>query len=124
MQAAYYALTGAWPIVHMPSFEAVTGPKVDDWLVHVVGLLTVSIAAALWPRGRREVPPAVRLLALASAASFLVIDVVYATLGVIRPIYLADAALQAGFLLAHAALPYPAGAVHPAAGADGSPEGR
>jgi hypothetical protein len=36
-QAGYYCLTGVWPLLHMASFEAVTGPKVDDWLVKMVG---------------------------------------------------------------------------------------
>ena len=30
-QSAYYGLTGTWPILHLASFEAVTGPKTDDW---------------------------------------------------------------------------------------------
>jgi hypothetical protein len=25
----FYLLTGVWPLVHMPSFLAVTGPKTD-----------------------------------------------------------------------------------------------
>jgi hypothetical protein len=37
LQALYYLATGLWPLVHLPSFEAVTGPKTDDWLVHMVG---------------------------------------------------------------------------------------
>ena len=30
-QSAYFAATGVWPIVHMPSFLRVTGPKTDLW---------------------------------------------------------------------------------------------
>ena len=42
-QGGYYAITGVWPLVHMRSFEAVTGPKQDHWLVHTVaGLLVVN----------------------------------------------------------------------------------
>ena len=37
IQAAYYTLTGIWPIVHRRSFEAVTGRKTDYWLVQMVG---------------------------------------------------------------------------------------
>ena len=47
-QSGYYGVTGIWPILHLPSFEAITGPKIDDWLVHMVGLL----AAGHW-RGSR-----------------------------------------------------------------------
>lgn len=46
-QAAYYLAMGLWPLVQLPSFEAVTGPKTDDWLVHMVGLLAGVIGAAL-----------------------------------------------------------------------------
>ena len=31
-QGAFYAVSGLWSIVHLRSFEAVTGPKRDDWL--------------------------------------------------------------------------------------------
>jgi hypothetical protein len=58
-QAAYYLATGLWPLVHLPSFEAVTGPKTDDWLVHMVGLLAGVIAAgSAWqPRTIATVHP-------------------------------------------------------------------
>ena len=101
VQALYYAVSGVWPILHMRSFEAVTGPKTDDWLVHMVGLLAVAVASALWPRrgDRPEVLARVRLLALAAAAAFLAIDVVYAFRGVISEIYLVDAVIEVGFLM-------------------------
>jgi hypothetical protein len=48
LQALYYLATGLWPLVHLPSFEVVTGPKTDDWLVHmVVGLLAMVSGASL-----------------------------------------------------------------------------
>jgi hypothetical protein len=80
----------------MPSFEAVTGPKVDDWLVHMVGLLAAAVAlplgvAALQDRVRE---PAVVVLAVASALAFAGIDLWYGLNGRISPIYLADAAVQ------------------------------
>jgi hypothetical protein len=87
----------------MPSFEAVTGPKTDDWLVHTVGLLTIAIGVAIWPRAR-AVAASVRTLAVWAAASYLVIDLAYAGLGVISAIYLADAAAQLGLILGHVVL--------------------
>lgn len=102
-QSIYYAVTGAWPVAHMRSFEAVTGPKTDDWLVHMVGLLTVGIAVAIWPRAQADAKRA-RALAIWAAASFLVIDVVYTALGVISPIYLMDAAGELGLILGHIVL--------------------
>lgn len=35
----YYLVTAIWPLVSMRTFMAVTGPKVDQWLVLPVGLL-------------------------------------------------------------------------------------
>ena len=32
-QGAYYALTALWALVHVRSFQAITGPKTDLWLV-------------------------------------------------------------------------------------------
>ena len=36
-QAVYYILTGVWPLVHIRSFMAVTGPKTDLWLARTTG---------------------------------------------------------------------------------------
>jgi hypothetical protein len=95
-QSAYYALTGMWPILHLPSFEAVTGPKTDDWLVHMVGLLAAAIGVVLGVatvRNRVRAPEAV-LLAFTSAAAFAAIDLWYGLTGRISAMYLADAVVQ------------------------------
>ncbi len=44
-QGALYVATGVWPLLHMPSFEAVTGPRLERWLVQTVGVLVASIGA-------------------------------------------------------------------------------
>lgn len=94
-QAVYYFITGVWPVLSLRTFEAVTGPKVDGWLVQMVGLLAAVIGAtigvAAW-RGRRT--PELLVLAFGSALAFAAIDLLYALGGVIAPIYLGDAALQ------------------------------
>jgi hypothetical protein len=90
-----YVLTGAWPIFHMSSFELVAGPKTDDWLVRMVGLLAVTIGITLLSALRaRGVTREILLLATLSAASFTAIDLVYAIPGRISRIYLADAAIE------------------------------
>lgn len=33
VHGGYFLLTGIWPLVHRRSFERVTGPKSDYWLV-------------------------------------------------------------------------------------------
>ena len=36
-QGVFYLATGLWPIVHLPSFERVTGRKKEKWLVKAMG---------------------------------------------------------------------------------------
>src|SRR5918995_2797595 len=95
-QSGYYGVTGVWPILHLPSFEAITGPKIDDWLVHMVGLLAAVIGVVLGSATLRDRvrSPEVVLLAVTSAAAFAAIDLWYSLNGRISPIYLADAGLQ------------------------------
>jgi hypothetical protein len=92
LQAAYYVVTGIWPIVHMPSFLAVTGPKVDLWLVRTIGALVTVIGAtiglAAW-NGR--ITGEIAFLAVGSAAALGAVDVIYVAKRVIPRIYLADA---------------------------------
>jgi hypothetical protein len=102
--AAYYVVTGAWPLLHMRSFEAVTGPKVDKWLVKMVGALAVGNGLALSAGALRERPSAeTRVLAACSAAAFCAIDIIYVARGRIAPIYLGDVPVElvlAGMILA------------------------
>src|SRR5690554_6742358 len=96
IQGAYYFLTGIWPILHLSSFEAVTGPKTDIWLLEMVGLLTVAIGITLFFKSKKN--PA--LLAISSALSYTAIDCIYVFREVISPIYLMDAGVQIVILIA------------------------
>jgi peptidoglycan/LPS O-acetylase OafA/YrhL len=99
-QAGYYAVTGIWPILSMRSFEAVTGPKRDRWLVRMVGLLAATIGASILVGLQdEEVSAETRALAICSAASFAAIDTVYALPGRISKIYLADAAVELAIIV-------------------------
>lgn len=104
-QGLYYVVTGVWPLVSMRTFVAVTGPKVDGWLVKTVGVLVTVIGAVLVVagRGRRAVPAEPALLATGSAAGLAGIDTVYALRGRISKIYLLDAAVEVALLAAWAA---------------------
>lgn len=95
VQSAYYAVSGAWPLLSYRTFEAVTGPKREPWLVKTVGILLVVIAAALAadPPGRS---PVTRRLGIGSAAALGAVDVWYAAVRRrISPIYLGDAVAEA-----------------------------
>lgn len=101
IQGAYYAATGAWPLLHLPSFEAVTGPKHDRWLVRTVGLLAaVTGASLLSAAARREAAPPILALAAGSAAAFAGVDAWYSLRGRISKVYLLDAALEISLLTA------------------------
>jgi hypothetical protein len=105
-QGAYFGATGLWPILHLRSFEAVTGPKPEGWLVKTVGGLLSVIGLTLVASSRR---PAVgresALLAAGSAAALAAVDIWYA--GVrrrISPVYLADAPVEIALVLGWIAL--------------------
>jgi cytochrome b subunit of formate dehydrogenase len=53
-QGSYYVLTGLWPLLHRSSFLAVTGPKVDLWLVNTVGALLAVTGLVLLVAGWRD----------------------------------------------------------------------
>jgi hypothetical protein len=104
-QGLYYFATGIWPILHLDSFQAVTGAKTDLWLVKTAGLLIAVIGAAVFAARTRPAPSAeMFVLAAGSALALGMVDVVYALRGVISKIYLLDAvpeaALVAGWSIA------------------------
>jgi hypothetical protein len=94
VQGAYFLATGIWPLVSMRTFEAVTGPKVDRWLVKTVGVLVTVIGASLLADARRPSRGS-RVLGVGSAAALGGVDVVYSLRGRISKIYLLDAVLEA-----------------------------
>src|SRR3954451_14633345 len=97
LQAIFYIATGVWPFVSMRSFEAVTGPKADRWLVKTVGALVAVIGCALaLASRRRQLAPEIVLVARASAAALATIDTVYVVKRRISPVYLLDALAEIG----------------------------
>ncbi|MDX2934896.1 hypothetical protein [Streptomyces ipomoeae] len=100
-QGVFNVVGGLWPLVHLPSFERVFGPKTDRWLQRTMGGMLVSagisqLMAAATPEGRAHA----RLTGICAAGTLLAADLVYVPTGRIRPTYLLDAAMQAGWLRA------------------------
>ncbi|MDQ2654537.1 MAG: hypothetical protein M3Z20_16015 [Chloroflexota bacterium] len=92
VQGVAYLATGIWPIIHRRSFEAVTGPKTDFWLVRTVGALISVIGATLLLGSRRSRwVPELTLLAAGSALSLAIVDIVGVAVRRISPVYLLDA---------------------------------
>jgi len=94
LQGLYFLATGIWPLLSMRTFEAVTGPKVDRWLVKTVGVLVAVIGVSLLADARRPSRGS-QVLGVGSAAALAGVDVVYSLRGRISKIYLVDAVLEA-----------------------------
>ena len=100
VQGIFYIFFGLWSVVSITSFQALTGPKTDLWLVKTVGLLlVVSGMVLLAARLRRRIPLEIAILGAGQALVLGVVDVVYVATCTISWIYLLDA-LAEGIILA------------------------
>jgi hypothetical protein len=98
-QAAFYVGTGVWPILNMRTFQAVTGPKTDDWLVKTVGACVAVVGGVVGlAASRRRITPEIALLGAGTAAALTGIDLVYVAKRRISPIYLLDAAAETALI--------------------------
>src|SRR4051794_24391332 len=102
LQGAYFVTTGLWPVLHLRSFEAISGPKKERWLVKTFGLLIAAMGGALLVGARsRPLSAETRFLGIASAIGFIAADTYYAGIRRrISPVYLADAVAELGLLAA------------------------
>ena len=110
VQGLYFLVTGVWPLVHIDSFQAVTGPKFDLWLVYTVGVLVAVIGLVLLMAARNgRVGTEMMTLAVGSALGLMAIDVIFVARGVLHWVYLFDVAaevlLVGGWAVAHLARP-------------------
>lgn len=100
VQSIYTFITGVWPLIHIESFIAATGPKEDIWLVKTVGAMLIPVSFALiaflWIKASRI--PAILLGGL-TAVVFAVIDFHYALADVISNVYMLDGILQLFFIV-------------------------
>ncbi len=98
IQGTYYLITGLWPFLHLRSFETVTGPKDDIFLLHMTSALIIVIAGALLLSLRQEKTPPVLFLAVFSPVAFMFIEILYRSQ--INWTYFIDFAIQAVILAA------------------------
>jgi len=101
-QGIFYVATGMWPIVHLRSFEKVTGPKVDKWLVRTLGGLIAAVGTALVVGAFERRSRALEVLGIGSALALGAADVVYSLRGRISKVYLGDAVAEGGIAAAWA----------------------
>ena len=99
VQSLYTLITGVWPLIHIESFIAATGPKDDLWLVKTVGAMlipvSVALAAFIWINASKV--PAILLGGL-TAIVFAIIDFHFALSDVISNVYMLDGLLQLIFI--------------------------
>jgi hypothetical protein len=107
-QGVFYVVTGLWPIIHYRSFEAVTGPKTDVWLVKTLGALIGVVGASLCVAGvQNRSDRALRALGIGSAVALGLSDFIYAVKGTISPVYLLDAAVEGALVARWRRTPQP-----------------
>lgn len=95
LQGSFNFITGLWPLVHMRSFEAVSGPKTDKWLVRTVSGLLITIGMEqLRATSRGESNGTAKRLGIGTAATLAAIDLIYVAKGRISRIYLMDAVVE------------------------------
>jgi ABC-type cobalamin transport system permease subunit len=98
-QGVYFLSTGLWPLVDDRSFQRVTGPKPELWLVKTVGVLVSLIGGTLIVSGAKQAVTAeTALLGASTAAGLAGIDITYTAKGRISPVYLLDAVLEAALV--------------------------
>jgi glycine/D-amino acid oxidase-like deaminating enzyme/nitrite reductase/ring-hydroxylating ferredoxin subunit len=98
-QGAYYVVTGLWPVLHLRSFEAVTGRKRTGWLIRGLGGAIAAIGAALLT-GRAGRPRRARRMGFGTAAALAFAGVYLTASRRGTRAYLAEAAVEAGFAAA------------------------
>jgi hypothetical protein len=103
LHGTFNLVTGLWAPLHRRSFEAVTGPKLDYWLVNTVaGLLVTNGLVQLTAPTTSEGHAMARRLGIGTAGTLVTIDVVYGVKGRISPVYLLDALVELAWITAWA----------------------
>lgn len=94
-QGVYFFLTAIWPLAHMQSFLAVTGPKHDLWLVRTVAVLILAMSVSFLTAGVLGPPRfEIVLLGISSTLGLAIVDIHYVMRGIISRIYLVDGMLE------------------------------
>lgn len=100
IQGFYFLITGIWPLVSIETFLAITGPKEDVWLIHVIGLLIIAIGSSMLTATRdKRRNLSTLILGLLSSFGLFLADVVFHYKGIISEVYLLDAVVEFGFFV-------------------------
>ena len=98
---AYYFITALWPLVHIKSFEKVTGPKNDHWLVYTVAAMIMCSSFVFLSASLNEFQPSKEILILAysNALALSLVDVIFVAKKIISKVYLLDAVAEMALLV-------------------------
>ncbi len=98
--ALYLLIGGAWPLLSLPTFEEVTGPKSDHFLVRTVALILVLVASILF--AQRKSPVERSAVFMAMGVSFILGSVAWisAAGGWVWKIYFIDGGIHLLFACA------------------------
>jgi len=101
LQGAYDLVGGLWPLLHMASFEAVTGPKTDDWLVRTVAGILVVVGVVLIQNALRgSVGHSVQWIAGGISLVLASVAMISSLAGFISWLYFFDGLIHLAFALA------------------------
>ena len=101
IQGIYFIITGLWPVFHIESFFKVTGPKQEIWLVKGFGILITSIGIPLIISSYlNDQSVSMKLLGVLTVIALAGVDIYYVSKKDIPPIYLLDAVIEIGFVIA------------------------
>jgi hypothetical protein len=97
LQSVFWIITGLWPLLNLRSFEAVTGPKVDRWLVKTISWLILVVGIQILLSSDDK---GIAFLAIGGAVTLGAADVYYSLIRHrISKVYLCDAAVEGGFVI-------------------------
>lgn len=100
VQGIYLLIVGLWPVLDSVSFMAITGPKVDVWVLKVTGALMAIIGfVLLHARQKTVINSSLAMLGMLTAAVIAIFEIYYVSRGIIRSIYLLDAIIEIVFFL-------------------------
>lgn len=100
-QGAYYLVTGLWPVFSPGTFQKMTGPKTDLWLVKTYGIIVAAVGSGFLIASRDGSEGLeMKTLACLVAAAIAAAETYYALRRVISRVYLCDGVLELAFVAA------------------------
>jgi len=95
LQGLYFIITGIWPLVHIESFQYITGYKTDIWLVKTVGILILPYSVlCFYTIGNTKRNTAIAIVNFMCCLGLAGVDLYYYLKGIISWVYLIDFALE------------------------------